>query len=394
MSKSASLKNASLDISLDTHLDIPAPSPPCPEAGEAPLSDADIFSSFYQNILATDNLPEFEKYLFAFMYEVLGQNSCLLYTIAGAGMGKPIRGKQIFTLQRGSYCGDGTSSVLMFKYLPKMVLLDVDALGSLQDNQTREPSRAAMSYFFAIADQGNQSPLYSFLCEYGELVRKYIRCGMVLGDQKNIFGILLYEKPVLHSYLDKPLRLQQFREFLTLALNYRHIFRYATQDQLTGLYRKYYFLRLAEHRLCEPEPEAECQLLIMDIDYFKNFNDTYGHLKGDECLRAIGDAILHSVRTHDFAGRFGGEEFMCLVSSSLDQVLSVSDRIHETISHIQLFRDSGQKIPAPTISIGIASFESGESVNQLVGKADKALYRAKQSGRNQTIVFGESMASE
>ena len=128
-------------------------------------------------------------------------------------------------------------------------------------------------------------------------------------------------------------------------------------------------------------------MLIMDIDYFKNFNDTYGHLKGDEFLRAIGDAVLHSVRAQDFAGRFGGEEFMCLVSSSLEQVLAVSDRIHETISQIQLFDDFEQKIQVPTVSIGIASFEPGESVHQLVGKADKALYQAKQSGRNQTVVF-------
>ena len=372
------MKNTSFPS--DTSLDISSQDP---EIGSLSLSDADIFTSFYRNILVTENLPEFEKNLFSFMYEVLEQNSCLLYTIAEAGMSKAIRGKQIFTLQRGSYCGDGSSCILLFQSLPKMILLDVDALGLLQGNQTCE----AMSYFFAIADQGSQSPLHNFLCEYGDVVRKYIRCGVVLGDQKNIFGILLYEHPLLHSYLDKPLRLRQFREFLTLALDYRQIFQYATQDQLTGLYRKYYFLQLAEHRLCKGLPNGGFQLLIMDIDYFKNFNDIYGHLKGDDCLRAIGGAIIHSVRMQDFSGRFGGEEFMCLVNSCLNQALAVADRIHEAIGQIQLFDDSGQEIRVPTVSIGIASFEPGESVNQLIGKADKAMYRAKQSGRNQTVVF-------
>ena len=265
------MKTASLPVDLDISF---------PEAMQASLRDSDIFGSFYHKILITDNLPEFEKNLFSFMYEVLEQNSCLLYTIAGAGMGKAIRGKQIFTLQRGSYCGDSSSCILPFQSLPKMILLDVDALGLLQDNHACEPGTAAMSYFFAIADQGCESPLHDLLCEHGDVVRKYLRCGVVLGDSKNIFGLLLYEKPLLHPYLDKSLRLQQFREFLTLALDYRQIFKYATQDQLTGLYRKYYFLRLAEHRLCEDSQNGACQLLIMDIDYFKNFNDTYGHLKG------------------------------------------------------------------------------------------------------------------
>ena len=368
----ADMKNASFPS--DTSLDIPSS-----DSKIDNLSDADIFTSFYRNILVTENLPEFEENLFSFMYEVLEQNACLLYAIVEPGIGKANHGRKTFTLQRGSYCGDGETYVLLFQSLPKMILIDVDELA-----QNKRISNDA-SYFFSIADQGNQGPLGGFLREYGHVVRKYIRCGMILGDQKNIFGILFYERPLLHSYLDRPFRLQQFQEFLTLALNYRRIFRYATQDQLTGLYRKYYFLRLAEHRLLENR--WDYQMLIMDIDYFKNFNDTYGHLKGDEFLRAIGDAVLHSVRAQDFAGRFGGEEFMCLVSSSLEQVLAVSDRIHETISQIQLFDDFEQKIQVPTVSIGIASFEPGESVHQLVGKADKALYQAKQSGRNQTVVF-------
>ncbi|MEM9424041.1 MAG: GGDEF domain-containing protein, partial [Spirochaetota bacterium] len=329
-------------------------------------NDSDSFNLFYQSVLAAGSLTDFETNLFSFMYEILQQRTCLFYNNANQDEGNG--GKGNFVLQRGSYSNQFAGTTLR-KTFPTNIQLDIaetPEILQLKHWYEQQADGALMANFFSIAS--NQSR-YPFTVKFKEF-SNCIRCGMQLSrGPREIFGILLYERPLNHPYLNSPLRLQQFQMFLSLALAHRQTVNYATLDQLTGMHRKFYFLNLVEQLLYGNRAVKEHQLLVIDIDFFKKFNDTYGHLEGDNCLRAIAKAIKKALRTRDFTGRFGGEEFMCLIQSELDQVEIVAQRIHKTIQKIQLQSSDGKNIPVPTVSIGIATFRPGETTNQLIERA-------------------------
>ncbi len=347
--------------------------------GHRQLRDSDSFNLFYKNILTDNNLADFETSLFSFMYNILGQCTCLFYRNINQH-----HDKIDLALQRGSY-STALSTTQLHSTFPNSFLLEIKSEAERQPNgvwETRPSELHWIHSFFSLYDEEDRWGLYPHFYKHTQ----YVRCGMLLRSASDLFGLLVYEHPLYHPYLDSPLRLEQFEGFLALALTHRQTVNYATQDQLTNLHRKYYFLNLAKRQLYGEHSHKNYQLLILDIDYFKNFNDSYGHLEGDRCLRAIGLAIKRAVRTRDFTGRFGGEEFICLIQSGLTQGRIVAQRICESIARIRLENSEGKAIPTPTISIGITSFRQGEALEQLIERADKALYQAKQNGRNQTVV--------
>ena len=339
--------------------------------------DHDFFNLFYISILSTDSLIDLEANLFSFMHEVLQQQTCLFYSNIDQ-----IEDKAAFVLQRGSY-STRLSREPLKNIFPTMITLDIDhealKLQSLHNCNDINQNHDLRTNFFSV---NSQPPTHSFITQFKNSGND-LRCGMLLHNGREIHGVLLYERPFHHPYLNTPLRLQQFQAFLSMSLAHRQTLNYATLDQLTDLHRKYYFLNLVQRQLYKNHKDH--QLMIIDIDLFKKFNDTYGHLEGDNCLKSIAKAIKNSLRNHDVAGRFGGEELICLIQSNLKQGLVVAQRIHDTIKKISLRSSTGDILPVPTVSIGIASFRQGEALNQLIERADKALYQAKQSGRNQTV---------
>ena len=340
-------------------------------------SDSDSFSLFYKGILAANSLADFEANLLSFMDEVLQQRVCLFYSNVHQS-----EDKTNFILQRSSY-SSGFSRTMLRQKFPTSIQLDLDEGQNTQrPRYWYEQQIDNALNFFSIS---SEPPQYSFILRWREF-GNYIRCGMLLSHSPSeVYGILLYERPLYHPHLSNPLRLQQFCAFLSLALAHQQTVNYATSDPLTNLYRRYHFFNLAERQLYDDQ--ATKGLLIIDIDFFKDFNGTYGRLKGDHCLQAIARVIKNSVRTQDLVARFGGEEFVCLVQSEPQQALTIAQRLHETIEKIRLYDSIGQNIPMPTVSIGIASSRREEGLNQLIERADKALYQARQNGRNQTILF-------
>ena len=160
----------------------------------------------------------------------------------------------------------------------------------------------------------------------------------------------------------------------------------ARLDSLTGVFNHGYFLK----RLSEQAEEAAnhnkpLSLIMLDIDYFKLFNDIYGHLVGDQILNALCKAIRHHIKQTDAVGRWGGEEFVISLpgASGLD-ALHVAERIGQTMALLQVEDREHKPIPVPTVSQGIAvyPFEADE-IYRLVDLADKRLYTAKERGRNQ-----------
>lgn len=153
----------------------------------------------------------------------------------------------------------------------------------------------------------------------------------------------------------------------------------AVTDALTCLYnRRHIYDRLRQEGEKSERYSSRFSIIMLDIDYFKKINDSYGHLFGDLILKKVSDAIHTTVRNVDIAGRYGGEEFMIILPEvQLKGAIILADRIREKVENIQTDAPD-LKI---TISGGVAEFIGGD-VEELVKKADQLLYKAKESGRN------------
>ena len=161
----------------------------------------------------------------------------------------------------------------------------------------------------------------------------------------------------------------------------------SVRDELTGLYNRRYLNRLlarmteqAEHQL------RKFSICIIDVDHFKKFNDTYGHAVGDTILRQLAYQMELRVRRHDNVGRWGGEEFIIIfadVTESLGAILA--DRIRDHIAEYNFTDSSIQQALNITISIGVAHCRPQETPEELINRADRALYQAKLAGRNCVI---------
>jgi diguanylate cyclase (GGDEF)-like protein len=157
-------------------------------------------------------------------------------------------------------------------------------------------------------------------------------------------------------------------------------------DSLTGIYNHGNFLRLLQEELDQVSLEGRpLGLIMLDVDYFKQYNDSYGHLAGDEVLKALSAAMKEHVKKTDAVGRWGGEEFVIsLPDASESQAQQIAMRIRSTMSTLTLEGPNHTTIPAPTVSQGVAVFprEAG-SLLDLIHLADQRLYIAKDRGRNQ-----------
>ncbi|NNK85112.1 MAG: GGDEF domain-containing protein, partial [Desulfobacterales bacterium] len=120
------------------------------------------------------------------------------------------------------------------------------------------------------------------------------------------------------------------------------------------------------------------------IDYFKKFNDQYGHQVGDEVLRIFGEQLKENLKGKDFPARYGGEEFVILLpNTKLDNANVVAEQIRENISNKELkIKETGKKLDSITISVGVSEIRQGDTAISAVERADAALYLAKNSGRN------------
>ncbi len=180
-----------------------------------------------------------------------------------------------------------------------------------------------------------------------------------------------------------------FQAFQSISFQ-RELARMATTDGLTGLHNHRMFQeRLSEEILRAERYKRRLFLLLLDIDHFKMFNDTYGHQTGDEVLRTIASVIRGSVRKVDFAARYGGEEFVIILpETDCENAFMVAERIREKVERYVI--DVGGHKTRLTVSIGISCFpQDAIDKEDLIRKADAALYLAKEGGRNRVVLFSE-----
>jgi diguanylate cyclase (GGDEF)-like protein len=158
-------------------------------------------------------------------------------------------------------------------------------------------------------------------------------------------------------------------------------------DGLTGLYNRAWLNELLPAMVGQAHGTRQpLSLIMVDLDHFKKFNDSHGHLAGDQALRAAAQAISNALRPSDFAVRYGGEEMMVLLpDTGADVAVAVAERLCDRIRQSVVFRDMRLPMPHLTASLGVACLADGQDEQALIACADAALYRAKEHGRNQVM---------
>jgi diguanylate cyclase (GGDEF)-like protein len=165
------------------------------------------------------------------------------------------------------------------------------------------------------------------------------------------------------------------------------ITRMAELDHLTGLLNRRAFNRDAQKKRDEIKRYgSSAYLLLLDIDFFKKVNDTYGHLAGDEVLRSVAKTLAARFRSTDTVGRYGGEEF-CVLMPAIGEAsaISIAEDIRKSIEQLSVrFEDKTIRV---TISIGMAEMTPDQDMAALIADADAALYKAKETGRNRVVFY-------
>lgn len=189
------------------------------------------------------------------------------------------------------------------------------------------------------------------------------------------------------DYIVKPIRPSivkaRVKTHLTLKQQHKMLTEMATRDQLTKLHNRHYLSDALSKQISKAKRHGEVfSVIIADIDHFKNINDTFGHLTGDIILQAVAKVIQESARKEDIAARFGGEEFVLV----LDNCTAV-----DALTKAQILREKIEQLHpegiSVTVSFGVAQLDGSiEKGEDLLKNADKALYIAKEEGRNRVVV--------
>ncbi|MFL6674540.1 MAG: diguanylate cyclase [Massilia sp.] len=184
--------------------------------------------------------------------------------------------------------------------------------------------------------------------------------------------------------------LTKSRGFVKLERALNTINELAIRDELTGTHNRRYLLSLIEKEKDRSDRSGRSfSLCLLDIDFFKRINDTYGHAAGDTVLRQFCQGVQQHVRGADSFGRYGGEEFMLMLPETpAVDALVLAERVRTAIERLRCA--DGASAITLTVSIGIAEFRPGEQITQTVGRADEALYLAKSSGRNRVVCHGDT----
>jgi len=218
-----------------------------------------------------------------------------------------------------------------------------------------------------------------------------LQCVVMLTAFATLDNAILALKEGASDFIKKPFEnehlihivnqsLEKYRTSIEKQKLEEEVQRLSITDDLTGLYNHRYFFKTLEGELVRlMRQKTSLSLLMFDLDNFKKYNDLYGHLEGDKVLRKIGQIVRHSIRSNVDSGyRYGGDEFAALlIGASLDQALTIAERIRSLIEQAGF-----QNI---TVSVGLAEFKNHFDLEEFVKSADDAMYVAKHSGGNRVF---------
>jgi len=270
---------------------------------------------------------------------------------------------------------------------------------NLYHGESIEPDALCMSFFEMESDRelfyqcrqldDGTSLLILLLESHGSAVERAVAV-FALDDDLQIDDVFVN---VLHRLIP-PLSVAVEREamFRQMERDRNMFFERSISDALTGLYTRHYMHDVIGRMLAAHARNArDCVGLIMfDVDHFKQVNDRYGHQMGDEVLKAVGCAIMEESRSVDVPVRFGGEEFaLFLAACSLEDACRHAERVRHRIS-VTCFRADVTKFHV-TLSAGVAIHQQGVPLLAFMNRSDKALYRAKETGRNRVCTAADDM---
>ena len=210
--------------------------------------------------------------------------------------------------------------------------------------------------------------------------------------KKRITGYVFLDTDSVINRFNEEMFIQakSFINLIYVFIDNYNLKRVSTIDKLTGVYlRKHLEQQFAVQMSVSREQNYNLSVIMLDIDKFKNVNDTYGHRKGDEILSRIGELLIHSVRTTDYVARYGGEEFIILLpETGVSSGYKVAEKIRRIIQDSKLL---GEDRPL-TVSLGISTYpKDGANEEELIEKADRALYYSKNNGRNQSTSWDDKL---
>ena len=214
--------------------------------------------------------------------------------------------------------------------------------------------------------------------------RKHYKRVIVVDDNGVLVGVVTQKELISLTYTNWSLMMREHQEELReintmLKTRNKEYELLASTDHLTGLYNRYKFKELydSSFRLMV-QRKSHMSIIMLDIDYFKRVNDTYGHNIGDKVLILIAKILLESIRDIDMVCRWGGEEFLVLLPAvELEKAKGIAQKIRQKIEQTPI-----DVVGRITASLGVAQVDYSLSMEEVIGKADEALYLAKNSGRN------------
>jgi len=210
-----------------------------------------------------------------------------------------------------------------------------------------------------------------------------------------LYGLILVGPKLLEDQYSPPELsfLGRLMSFASLAIQNNLHYEHSVRDGKTGLFNHGFFmLRLNDEIARTTRIGHPFSVIVMDVDKFKNFNDTFGHLAGDRVLEQIAAAIRDNVRVQDIPSRFGGEEFTVLLPETGHKSAWVgAERLRNAVASTTVPWET--PLPQVTISAGLASFEnqSATTAEEMIRRADEALYLSKKRGRNRTTIWGSGL---
>jgi len=228
-----------------------------------------------------------------------------------------------------------------------------------------------------------------YYCIPYQVTESYSMVITLLTDNKEQSDHFKRQTPTLNYYLENA------KPVIESKLLMEKLRQKSLHDGLTGLYNRKFLEEFIDQATHQAErQETKYGVLMIDIDFFKKVNDTYGHDAGDKFIKLLADTVKSIVRDSDIVARYGGEEFVVLLyESTLDSAKKVAEKIRESFSQKSIYIN-GEHVKK-SISIGVSIFpDNAVTIREAIKFADVALYRAKESGRNHVIVFEQSMFKE
>lgn len=211
-------------------------------------------------------------------------------------------------------------------------------------------------------------------------------------DEDEAKGLLLGAVDYIKKPFYLPIVKTRIKTHLELKTKTEMLERLATLDGLTQISNRREFDNTLNKEFTRAiRSNSSLSLLMVDIDYFKNYNDNYGHVAGDECLRRIADALKQNLRrTSDFLFRYGGEEFAVILPCiDSNGAMEIAEYLRLKIESLKIPHEYSAVTPYTTISIGVASIVpaiANQTMIELIVSADEALYEAKRTGRNRVCI--------